>query len=219
MKFPIFYLFHFIHLTTYIGFKPSNRLQPTIWKSFLWLSGTEFLVKFSAPSFCYYCYSVAKSCLTLCGPTDAACQAFLSFSISQSLLRFISIESVMLCNPLILYCPIFSSFISIQVFSSELAIYIKWSKHWSFNVSIRPSDEYSVLISSRTDWFNLLAVLGTLRSLFQHHNSKTSVLWQSTFFMVQLSFIHDHWKNHHLTIGPLLAKWCLCLSVHCLDLS
>ena len=115
-------------------------------------------------------------------------QASLSFTISLSLLRFTSIESVMpsnhliFCHPLLLLPPIFPS---IRVFSSESALHIRWSKYWSFIIS--PSSEYPGLIFFRIDWFDLLAVQETLKSLLQYHNSKASVLWRLAFFMIQLS--------------------------------
>ena len=146
------------------------------------------------------CYSVAKSCPTLCKPWTAAHQAFLSFTISQSVLKLMSIESVMPSNHLILCRPLLllpSLFPSIRVFSSELALHIKWPKYWSFSFSISPSDEYSGLVSFRIDWLDLLAVQGTLRSLLQHHISKASILLPSAFFMVQLSHLYNgYWKNH-----------------------
>ena len=88
------------------------------------------------------------------------------------------------CRPLLLLPSIFSS---IRVFSNESALHIRWPKYWSFNFSITPSNEYSGLISFRMDWLDLLAVQGTLKSLLQHHSSKASILWHSTFFIVQLS--------------------------------
>ena len=109
---------------------------------------------------------------------------------SQSLLKFMSIESVIpskyliLCHPL-LFSP--SIFPSTRVFSNESAIHIRWSKYWSFSFNISPSNEYSGLISFRMDWLDLLAVQGTLRSLLQHHSSKASILRCSAFFIVQLS--------------------------------
>ena len=118
----------------------------------------------------------------------AACRAPLSSTISQSLLKFMSIESVMLSKHLILCCPLLlllSVFLSIRVFSNELALCIKWPKYWSFIISL--SSEYSGLISFRTDWFDLLAVKGTLKSLLQHHSSKASILQRSAFLMVQPS--------------------------------
>ena len=118
----------------------------------------------------------------------AARQASLSFTISQSLLKLMSIESLMLSNHLILCHPLLllpSIFPSIRAFFNESVLRIRWSKYWSF--SIRPSIEYSGLISFRIDWFDLHAVQGTLKSLFQHHSSKASILWHSAFLMVQLS--------------------------------
>ena len=109
----------------------------------------------------------------------------------QSLLKLMSIESVMLSNHLILCHPLPflpSVFPSIRVFSNESVLHIRWPKYWSFSFNISPSSEYSGLISFRFDWFDLLAVQGTLKSLLQHHNSKTSILWCSAFFMVQLSY-------------------------------
>ena len=104
--------------------------------------------------------------------------------------RFMSTESVMLFNHFILCHPLFllpSIFASIRVFSSESALHIRWPKYWRFSFSISPSKEYSGLISFRIDWFDLLAVQGTLKSLRQHHSSKASILWCSAFFMIQLS--------------------------------
>ena len=117
-------------------------------------------------------------------------QASLSFTISWSFLKLMSIESLMPSNHLILCRPLFllpSIFPSIRVFYNELALHIRWPKDWSFSFSISPSNDYSGLISFRMDWLDLLAVQGTLKSLLQHHSSKTSVLWCSAFFMIQLS--------------------------------
>ena len=111
-------------------------------------------------------------------------------SPSQSLLKLMSIESVMPSNHLILYRPFFllpSIFPSIRVFSNELALCIRWLKNWGFGFSISPSNEYSGLISFRMDWSDLLADQGTLKNLFQHHSSKASIIQHSTFFVVQLS--------------------------------
>ena len=115
--------------------------------------------------------------------------------------KCMSIELVMHSNHLILYCPLLplpSIFPSITVFSSESILHIRWPKYWSFSFSISPSNKYSGLISFRIDWFDLLAIQGTLKSLFQHHNSKASVLWCSTFFMVQLS-------HPYMTVGKKIA--------------
>ena len=111
------------------------------------------------------------------------------------------IESRMLSNHLILCWPLVflhSIFPSMRIFSNELALHIKWSKYWSFSFSISPSNEYSGLISFRTDWFDLPAVQGDLKSLLQHLNSKASVLWYSAFFMVQLSY-------PYMTTGKVIA--------------
>ena len=123
-------------------------------------------------------------------PWTAACQASLPFTISQSSLKLMSIESVMPCNHLILCCPLLllpSIFPSIRVFSNESVLRIRWPHYWSFNFSLSPSKEYSGLISFRTDWLDLLAVQAALKSLFQHHSSKASILQHSIFFMIQLS--------------------------------
>ena len=140
------------------------------------------------------------SCLTLCDPWTAACQASLSFTVSQSLPKLMSIESVMPSNHLIL-CRLLllpSIFPSIRGFSSESALHIRWPKYSSFSFSISPSNEYSGLISFKIDWFDLLVVQGTLKSLLQHHSSKASILWCSAFFMVQLS-------HPYMTTGKTIA--------------
>ena len=128
------------------------------------------------------CCSVTKSCLTLCNSMDyIARQVPLSSTISWSLLKFMSIESVMLCNHLILCCPLLflpSIFPSIRASSNESALCIRWSKYWSFSFSISPSNEYSGLISFRMDWFDLLAVQGTL-SLLLHHSLKAETFRKS----------------------------------------
>ena len=134
--------------------------------------------------------SVTQSCLILCDPWTAACQASLSFTNSQSLLKLMSIASVMtsshlmLCRPLLLPPSIFPS---IRVFSNESALHMRWPKYWSFSFSIIPSKVHPGLISFRMDWLDLLAVQATLKSLFQHHSSKASILQCSAFFIVQLS--------------------------------
>ena len=139
--------------------------------------------------------SVTQSCPTLCDPMRlfvtpwiAERQASLSITISRSSLRLPSIESVMpsshliLCRLLLLPASIIPS---IKVFSTESVFHIRWPKYWNFSFSIRPSSEYSELISLRMDWFDL-AVQGTLKSLLQHHSSKASILWHWGFFIVQL---------------------------------
>ena len=138
-------------------------------------------------------------------PWTAARQASLSITNSRSLLKLMSIESVMpsnyliLCHPLLLLPSIFPR---IRVFSKELVLHIRWPKYWSFSFSIRPSKEYSGLISFRMDWLDFLAVQGTLKSLLQHHSSKASALRCSAFFIVQLS-------HPYMTTGKTIAltKW------------
>ena len=133
-------------------------------------------------------------------PWTTACQASLSFIISWNLLKLMSIESVMPSNYLILYHPLVllpSTFPSIRVFSNKTALHIRLPKYWSFSFNISPSNEYSGLISFRIDWFDLLAVQGTLKSLLQHHSSKESILQCSAFFIVQLS--HPYMTTHKTT--------------------
>ena len=146
--------------------------------------------------------SVQFSCVQLFGtPWTAALQTSLSITNSCSLLKLMSIKSVMPSNHLILCHPLLllpSIFPSIRVFSNESVLHIRWPKYWSFSFSISPSNEYSGLISFRMDWWNLLAVQGTLKSLLQHHSSKTSILWHSAFLMVQL--LHPY-----MTTGKTLA--------------
>ena len=134
-------------------------------------------------------------------PWTTALQASLSFTISQSLLRLMSIESGMLSNHLIFCHPLIllpSVFPSITDFSNESALHIRLPKYWSFSFGISPSNEYSGLISFRINWLDLLAVQGTLKSLLQHHSSKASILQCSAFFMVQLS-------HSYMTIGKTIA--------------
>ena len=122
-------------------------------------------------------------------PSTAARQAFVSITNSRSLLKFMSIESVMPSNHLILCRPLLllpSIFPGIRVFFNESVLRIRWPKYWSFSFNISPSNEYSGLISFRIDWLDLLPVQGTLKSLFQHHSSKASVL-QRSVFVLQLS--------------------------------
>ena len=130
-----------------------------------------------------------------------ACQAFLSITNFQSLLRLMSIESVMLSNHLML-CRLLlllpSVFPSIKVFSNESVLYIRWPRYWSFTFITNPSNEYSGLISFRMDWLDLLVVQRTLKTLLQHHSSKASILQCSAFFIVQLS-------HPYMTTGKTIA--------------
>ena len=137
----------------------------------------------------------------LATPWTAAHQASLSITVSRSLLRLMSIESVMpsnhltLCHPLLLLSSVFPS---IRVFSNESVLRIRWLKYWSFSFSISPSNEYSELISFKMDWLDLLAVQGAPKSLLQHHSSKASILQCSAFFIVQLS-------HPYMTTGKTIA--------------
>ena len=134
-------------------------------------------------------------------PWTAAHQASLFFTISWSFLKLMSIALVMPSNHLILCHPLLllpSIFPSIRVFSSELALPIRWPKYWSFSFSISPSNEYSGLIFFGIDWSYLLAVQGTLKSLLQHHNLKVSIFWHSAFFRIQLS-------HPYMTTGKTIA--------------
>ena len=134
-------------------------------------------------------------------PWTVARQASLSITNCRSLPKLMSIESVMPSKHLILCCTLLllpSIFPSIRVFSNESARRIRWSKYWSFSFSISPSNEYPGLISFRMDWLDVLAVQRTLKSLLQHHSSKTSILKHSAFFSPTLTSIHGHLKNHSL---------------------
>ena len=138
-------------------------------------------------------------------PWTAACQASLPITNSRSLLKLMSIESMMPSNHLILCHPLFllpSIFPSIRVFSNKSALCIRWPKYWSFSFNISPYNEYSGLISFRMDWLDLLAVQGTLKSLLQHHSLKASILQWSAFFIVQLS-------HPYMTTGKIIAltRW------------
>ena len=145
--------------------------------------------------------SVAQSCPTPCNPMNCSTPSFPVHHQLPEFLKFMSIKLVMpsshliLCRPLLLLPPISPS---IRVFSNESTLCIRWPKYWSFSFSISPSNEHSGLISLRMDWFYLLAVQGTLKSLLQHHSSKASILWCSAFFTVQLS-------HQYMTTGKTIA--------------
>ena len=149
--------------------------------------------------------SVTQSCPTLCDPMTVACQASLSITNSQSLLKFMSIQSGMPSNHIILYHPLLllpSIFPSMRVFSSESVLCIRWPKYWSFSFIVSPFSEYSGMISCRMDWLDLLEVQGTLKSLLQHHSSKASILLCLAFFIVHLS-------HPYMTTGKTIAltRW------------
>ena len=134
--------------------------------------------------------SVAQSCPTPCDPMDCSTQGF---PVHHQLPEFIQThvhwvgDAIQKSHPLLSASPPPSIFPSIRVFSNKSVLCIRWPKYWSFSFNISPFNEYSGLISFRVDWLDLLAVQGTLKSLLQHHNSKASILWHSTFFIVQLS--------------------------------
>ena len=143
--------------------------------------------------------------LNLSTPWTAACQASLSITNSWSLLKLMSMESMMPSNHLILCHSLLlppSIFPSIRVFSNESVLPIRWTRYWSFSFSISPSSEYPGLISFRMDWLDLRAVLGTLKNLLQHHSSKASILWCSAFYIVQFS--HPYMTNGKTTA---LTRW------------
>ena len=152
------------------------------------LSWIDLFFEFHFPIVCSWyccCCSVAKSCLTH-DPMECSMPGLPSFTVSQSLLKLMSIESVMPSEQLILCCPLLlmpSTFPSIRVFSNEVTFHNWWPKYWSFNFNISPSNEYSGPISFTIDWSDLLAVQGTLKSLLQHHSSKASILRHSAFFI------------------------------------
>ena len=145
--------------------------------------------------------AVAQLCLTLCNPMNCSTPGLLSITNSRSLLKLMSIESVMpsshliLCRPLLLLPPMPPS---IRVFSNESTLRIRWPKYWSFSFSISPSNKHPGLISFRMDCLDLLAVQGTLKSLLQHHSSKASIFRRSAFFTVQLS-------HPYMTTGKTMA--------------
>ena len=161
-------------------------------------------------SLCYFSSVQFSTVWLFATPWTAACQASLSITNSRSLVKFMPIKLVISSNHLILCCPLLllpSIFPSIRVFSNESALCIRWPKYWSFSFNISPSNEHSGLLSFRMDWFDLLAVQETLKSFLQHHNSKTSILWHSAFFMVQLSYPYTTiGKTIGLTIWTYVGK-------------
>ena len=157
------------------------------------------------------CISVTKLCLTLCDPMDCSTpgRSPLSFTMSYSLLKFMSIGLVMpsnhliLCHPLVLLPSISPS---IRAFSSESPLDIRWPKYWSFSFSISPSNEYSGLITFRNNWLDLLAVQGTLKSLLQHHSLKASIFQHSALLIVQLSLPYMITGKNILNILKSLSR-------------
>ena len=156
-------------------------------------------------------------------PWTTAHQASLSITNSQILLKLRSIESVMPSNHLILWHLLLlppSIFPSIRVLSNESALHIRWPKFWSFSLSIGPSNEYSGLISFRMNWLDFLTVQGTLKSLLQHYSSTASVLWHSSFFIVQFSHPYiTTGKTIALTRWTFVGKVIFCILICCLHWS
>ena len=156
----------------------------------------------------WFCHSVTSDSLR---PVDCSMTGFpvlhYLWELAQTHIRWVS-DAIQLSCPLLLLPSVFPS---VKVFSSELALCISWPKYWSFTLSISPSNEYSGLISFRIDWFDLLAVQGTLKSLLQHHSLKVSVLWHSAFFMVQFSHPYiTTGKTIALTIRTFVGKVIKC---------
>ena len=175
--------------------------------------------------------SVAQSCPTLCDPKDRSTPGLPVHHQPQSLLKFISIESMMLSNHLILCRPLLllpSIFPNISVLSNELALHIRWPKYWSLSFSISPSNEYSGLISFRMDCLDLLAVQGTLKSLLQQHRRRLNIyllsqpfeLYFSKFSVAQLSFTYMiQFKNNFVTIsGLIFTHVCLLVALKKTDI-
>ena len=152
------------------------------------------------------CYRVTELCLTFCDPMDCSTSGppFLHLELAETHVHWVG-DAIQPSHPLPLPSPPALNLSQYQVFSSESAFHIGWPNYWSLSFSISPSNEYSGLISFRTDWFDLLAVQGTLKNLLQHHSSKASILQCSAFFMVQLSHsCMTPGKNHSFDYGSLL---------------
>ena len=193
------------------GLKESTVSLPSKWKQLRMAAAkqspyqdlTQIPTLSQAPSAQFS--SVAQSCPTLCNPMGCSTPGFPVHHQLPEFAQIRSIESMMtsnhlsLCHPLLLLPSIFPS---IRDFSNEWALGIRWPKDWSFSFSISPSNEYSASIFFRMDWFYLLAVQGTVKSLLQHRSSKASVLWHSAFFMVQVS-------HPYMTTGKTIAltRW------------
>ena len=167
----------------------SMLLQMARFHSFLWLS--IIVVVFQSPS----CVQLFET------PSTGAYQSFLSFTIFQSLPKFMFIALVMPSSHLILWCPLFllpSIFSSIRDFSNELSVHIRWPKYWSFSYSSNPSSKYSGLISLKIYWFDLLALQGTFRHLLQHQSEGINALASCLLYGLTLRTVQDHWEDHSL---------------------
>ena len=178
------------------GIKPVSLMSPALAGGFFTTSAT-----WEAPFSHFSSVQLLNRVRLFVTPWTAAHQNSLSITNSRSLLKLMSIESLMPSNHLILCRPLLllpSIFPSIRVFSNESPLHIRWPKYWSFSFSINPSNEYSGLISFRMDWLDFLEVQGTFKSLLQHHSSKASILQCSAFFIVQLS-------HAYMTTGKTIA--------------
>ena len=162
-------------------------------------------------------------CPTLCNPMDCSTQASLSLTTSQSLPKFMFIESVMPSSHLILFHPLLllpSFFSSIRVFFNESAVHIRWSKYWSFSFNISPSNESSGLISFKIDWSDFLIFRGTAESSPAPHFESISSLALCLLYRTDLISLHDYWKDHSLDCTDLCQQsGCLCFLTHYLGLS
>ena len=201
----------------------------------IWLSHWFWKIRFQGPSIwrvfsltreereisvCTSCCSITKSCPSLCDPIGCSTPGFpvLHYLLESAHTHVHWVDGHLILCRLLLLLP--SIFPSSRVFSNESAVCIRQPKCCSFSFSISSSSEYSALTSFRIDWFDLLAVQGTLKSLLQHHSLKASILWSSAFFMVQLSHPYvTTGKTIALTVWAFVSKWCLCFLIHCLGLS
>ena len=164
---------------------------------------------------------LAQLCLTLCNSVDCRTPDFSVLNhlpeLAQTHVHWVG-DAIQPSHPVLPLLLLPSVFPSIRVFSNESVLHIRWPKYWSFSISL--SNAYSGMISFRMDWFDLLAVQGTLKSLLQHHSLKASVLQCSAFFMIQLSHLYmTTGKTIVWLYGPLLEKWCLCFLICCLGWS
>ena len=184
------------------NFSPThNVFSPNSHLCWMWVhTGEGMLASFSClyphPPLCFVVVQLLSCVWPSVTPWTTACQVSLSFTISQSFAHVHWVgDTIQTSHPLSCPSPPALSLSQHRIFSNESVLYIRWSKYWSFDIN--PSNEYSGLISFRTDWFYLLAIQGPLKSLLQHHNLKASVLWHSVFFMIQLSHLYmTTGKNH-----------------------
>ena len=159
--------------------------------------------------------SVAQLCPTFCDPINHSTPGL---PVHHQLLEFTQTHVHRVCDAIQQSHPLLPLFLPPSVIPN-ISVFSRWPKYWSLSFSTSPSNELPGMISFRIDWFDLLAVQGTLKSLPQHHSSKVSILQCSAFFSPTLTSIHDYWKNHAVTIWTLVVKLCLCFLISCLVLS